>query len=582
MSAPKDADDRLHLLLADADELRPVLGEGIPGDALQGAKSPKKTIRNETNDKRQDDAEPNDLKLQRWGVVVPEGGAGKRLLEAIQPLIRLREEEQGGAPVKTYSVPTQMSVAHTVTWMEDTYWSTDTSEKDRPRYLLLLGDLHEMQAELQHTLANNTFVGRIHFANEEGDPDLAGYAAYAEKVVRFAREGSFDAPDMAFFAAQDGTAATATAELNLLSPGLEEAQQRLANGNLDAAAVRRLEARTVNELLAEGAGERPSVLLSVTHGMAPPRKGWSEQEQRRKQGSLILDRGEVLDADRLLGQRFLPGGMWFCLACYGGGSPTNSAYNAWLKDLAEGGAWSGNLKAVLSSLPSEGRPPFVAAMPQAALRNPEGPLGVIGHMDLAWTYGYMSAKDLSVRRESRFMEPLYALARGSRAGVGLDLLLRAYRDANNALLASYQREKDASVDGKTNPTDPVERAHFWMLRNDLRGYVLLGDPAARLPLRKNALAPKGREPEATSIIPEVRSNSTELKAESAPQGSAPVKSEVGAPIPATVDDRVEAAQAMLYGDEAPRSIAARKGVSLKVLWEWVDAYRAGGREKLSK
>jgi hypothetical protein len=575
MSASKDADDRLHLLLADADELRPVLGDGIPDKALQGAARPKKIKKKrEVNEKRRDDAEPNDLKLQRWGVVVPEGGAGKRLMEAIQPLIRLREEEQGGAPVKTYSVPTQMSVADTIDWMETTYWSSDTSEEDRPRYLLLLGDLHEMQAELQHTLANNTFVGRVHFANEEGDADLEGYAAYAGKVVRFAREGSFDAPDMAFFAAQDGTAATAMAELNLLNPGIEEAEQKLAKGNLDAAAVRRLEARTVSELLAGGAGERPSILLSVTHGMAPPRKGWSAEEQRRKQGSLILDRGEVLDADRLLNQRFLPGGMWLSLACYGGGSPTSSVYHAWLKDLAERGAWSGNLKAVLGSLPSE---PFVAAMPQAALRNPEGPLGVIGHLDLAWTYGYMSAKDLSTRRESRFMEPLYALARGSRAGVGLDLLLRAYRDANNALLASYQSEENASTDGRPNPTDPVERAHFWMLRNDLRGYVLLGDPAARLPLRKNALARK-----ATAIIPEVRGDSTELNAESEPQGSAPVKSEVGASIPVTIDDMVEAAEAIIRGDEAPRSIAARKGVSLKVLWEWVDAYRAGGREKLSK
>jgi hypothetical protein len=30
------------------------------------------------------------------------------------------------------------------------------------------------------------------------------------------------------------------------------------------------------------------------------------------------------------------------------------------------------------------------------------------------------------------------------------------------------------------PLMPIGRAQLWMLRNDLRGYILLGDPAARL------------------------------------------------------------------------------------------------------
>ena len=48
------------------------------------------------------------------------------------------------------------------------------------------------------------------------------------------------------------------------------------------------------------------------------------------------------------------------------------------------------------------------------------------------------------------------------------------------LIDSYQASEDARALGQRDPTDPVELSHRWMLRNDLRGYVLLGDPAARL------------------------------------------------------------------------------------------------------
>jgi hypothetical protein len=79
------------------------------------------------------------------------------------------------------------------------------------------------------------------------------------------------------------------------------------------------------------------------------------------------------------------------------------------------------------------------------------------------------------------------MIRGSRAGVALEALLRFYRETNDTLMASYQLEADARVQGRADPTDREERGHLWMLRNDLRGYVLLGDPAARLPLAQHTV-----------------------------------------------------------------------------------------------
>lgn len=573
MSAPRD--DRLDLLLADADERRPVLEEGLPSEAAQQGPKPKKAIRGSDSPHwRRDDADPNDLKLQRWGVIAPEGRAGDKLLEAISPLIRLREEEQG-APARIYRVPPEMSAREAVDWKEEVYWSEDVSEDERPLFLLMLGDLHETQADLQHTLANGALVGRIHFSSSTGERDLDGYAAYAEKAARYAREGTpFDAPEMAFYVAQDGTTATRTGEVKLVRPSLEASEEARAKGQFPAADLRELAAETVDELLAAGCAERPSVLLSVSHGLGPPRRGFrSEEEQQMRQGALIVDREEVLDAERLLGQRFLPGGMWFFLACFGGGTPSASAYHTWLAELAKGEAYGGKVENVFKSLPQAGQRPFVAAMPQAALRNPAGPLGVIGHLDLAWTYGFSGAKSLSESRKSRVLAALQALVRGARAGVALNTLLRFYRETNDALMTSYQLEADARAGGRPDPTDRVERGHLWMLRNDLRGYVLLGDPAARLPLKQLALAPRTPVGAAGANTLNLVGNAAELRADS-------VAGPRGAPTQQALA-REAAVFAMLRGDEAPRAIAARAGVSLEALWSWIDAYRAGGRERLS-
>jgi hypothetical protein len=545
---------RLELLLASDDDRRPVLDEGLPGEAAELAPKPKKAARGgDTFERRRTDADPNDLAQQRWGVVAPEGRAGDRLLSAVAPLLKLREAEQG-APVTVLRVPSGIDAKQAVAWKDEVYGSEDIAEDDRPGYLMLLGDLEETSLDLQHALASDAFTGRVHFETDAGEVDLDGYAAYAAKVVRFAREATAEeAPDLLFYVAPDGSSATLQGESRLVEPAMEASEQRRAAGKLPLARVQRIEAESAAELLAAGASARPSVLLSVSHGMGAPRRGWqSEELQRRRQGALLLGPDEVLDAEHLQQKTFLPGGLWFCVACFGAGTPQASAYQAWLSTLAKEGDYRGKVDAVLASLPAAGQRPFVAAVPQAALRNPAGPLGVIGHMDLAWTYAFSSATDLSESRKSRILSALEAMARGSRAGVAHGALVRFYREANDALMALYQLEADARMNGRPDPTDPKERAHRWMLRNDLRGYVLLGDPAARLPLAQNAVrvaAPK------------------EAAAASA-----------GAAIPVEVKER--AVQALLRGDVTPLVITASAGATLEQLFAWFDAYRAGGRDRL--
>src|SRR5262245_54561146 len=110
--------------------------------------------------------------------------------------------------------------------------------------------------------------------------------------------------------------------------------------------------------------------------------------------------------------RFLPGGVWVMFACFGAGTPSRSAYHHWLARWQASGEHDGDLAPVLASLPADGEPAFLAALPQAALASPSGPLAVIGHLDLAWSYGFVDLDKMSRgERHRRFHELIAQLVK---------------------------------------------------------------------------------------------------------------------------------------------------------------------------
>jgi hypothetical protein len=548
-------EDRLELLL-DTEDGRPVLDAGLSAEAVHRAPSPRRLDLRW----RAQDRDPNLLPAQRWGVMIPKGPEGKRLLDAIAPLQRLREEEQG-APARVYEVDPGMSRDLAARWREDVYGADEVPEEERPGYLLILGDLDQISIELQRTMTSGAFVGRLCCA------DVAGYAAYAEKVARWARQPApIDRPDGLFFTVQDKTSATTEGERLLMRPGFDLVPRwKVPVGGPTAIPY---EGPNTNSFLAAMARESPAVLLSLSHGAGPPAAGWtSDGEQRARQGAMSFGKGVRLEADMVRSVPFLRGGVWFFVACFGAGTPAESVYHPWLARLAESGLVPRSVAdSVLGSLPRAGARPFVAALPQAVLANPEGPLAVIGHLDLAWTYAFASSADLGESRASRILTAWKSLAAGVRAGAALDLLLETSRHTDARLMDGYAAEERARDLKETFTVDLPKRSHQWMLRNDLNGYVLLGDPAVRLPLRGNALAPAPERP---------------VPALSAPAPTLAAPPAEGPPAPtAEVAMRERAVRALLAGDEAPNAIAARSGVPLPVLWAWFDAYGAGGRERL--
>ncbi|APR86343.1 Hypothetical protein A7982_11692 [Minicystis rosea] len=551
----------IELLLAHADDHRPVLSEGLPLGAASS--SPRTEGERLPEHLRYDSADPNLLPAQRWGVIAPEGPLGDRLLGAIEPLRRARREDQGGAEIHVYRVPPGMDAASAMRWRDEVYWDEAVPEEELPRYLLVLGDADVVSWELQQLLASDTFVGRLAFSGEQG------YEAYVDKLLRWERGAAAPGARALFHTVRDGTAATTIGHQALMAPSVALAEERHGKGAFPAKEIVDIgsdEGISSAALLEQAARPEPSMLFSISHGLGAPRRGYrSFDEQRALQGAMSLGGGQRLSAEHVAKGAFLPGGVWFFLACYGAGTPATSAYHHWLSRLQRAGKYAGRVDAVLSGIPKEGDRPFVAALPQSALSNPDGPLAVMGHVDLAWTYSFQDLGATTRNRPSRFQGIFRSLVDGNRVGVAHRELSRFFSETSVELSTMYDEEARREQRGAPIPDDDAtlaKKANLWMLRQDLSAYVVLGDPAARLPIAPARAITAAPSVSAASVL-----------------GFAP------APAPAAARDvngMVEAVIALLAGNEPPNAIAARAGVTRAELSRWAQVYDEAGRAALAK
>ncbi len=466
----------LDLLMVHADDHAPVIHEGLDAATAQGRHPGEPTSARQFWDEGGD---PNDLALQRWGVIAPRGPEGDRLLALVAPLIAHRQDQQH-APIQIYRVPPQMTQDEAMRWRKREFDDGADLNIEVPRYQLILGDLDQVPLALQQVQQSDGHVGRLAFTREED------YAAYVDKLLRWEKlsSGTADA-DSLFFTVHDGTAATAAGHHALIAPGVELLRRRHAAGQYPARDILELgdpNAPSPDDLLARAATSSPGVLFSLSHGEGAPRGGWhTPEEQRRRQGAMSFGRAGQLTGDDLRDRPFMPGGVWFMLACYGAGTPSTSAYKHWLAQLAAAGQFRGKPEAVLAGLPGPRDRPFIAALPQAALASSNGPLAFIGHVDLAWTYGFQELDDGAHSRPARYMGITRSLHKRDRTGVALRELLRHFDQTNLELTGLLDREAADRSAGRPVQPDVVRQGHLWMLRQDLAAYILLGDPAVRLP-----------------------------------------------------------------------------------------------------
>ena len=433
-----------------------------------------------------DGASPNDLKQQRWGVIVPEGKDGDELFARIAPLIAQREKEQGdklfcAGKGQPFRVPPQLSFDDASQWIQDNL--NPMKDWQRPRYLLMLGHPDQVPIELQQALSVYYFAGRLAFDN------LDGYSQYAAKAVDFANPDAFSASsrvlsytvrtESAMDAPDDGFA-------KLMAPIIDLSAEEDSQVKPFVDACPKAGTASAQHFLQMARDPNPTVLMSLSHGIGRSRnRPWSDEEIRKFQGMMYFGaKKDPLRPEDVATGDFLPGGMWYFFACFGAGTPAESAYWHWLQKI------NPNMD-VLNALPKNGKS-FIAALPQAALANRRGPLAVMGHLDLAWNYSYDSKMTRHNGQAQRFMS-LSRLARRDdkvkRVGQVFQTLLGDLPLVQTDLTNKYNNEAMALAKGTAVNVDPKERASLWMLRQDLRAYILLGDPAAYMPLQKEPEAP---------------------------------------------------------------------------------------------
>lgn len=557
-------DSDINLLMVHADDHRPVLDEALPATSARPQTDP--AAAELAHSFWDEGGDPNDLGLQRWGVLAPEGDAGDRLLALIRPLIEHRRAQQGH-DVPVYRVPPNLTPEAAMKWRKRRFETGADINVDLPRYQLILGDLDQISVGVQQVQAQDGYVGRLAFADERG------YEAYVEKVLRWERQPhAAEQARSLFYTVHDGTAATALGHRALVAPGVDVVRTQRSRGRFPAREVIAggdPVSPSVDELVALAAAAEPSVLFSLSHGEGPPRAGWSSpDEQRRWQGAMSFGRSARLTGDDLRARTFLPGGVWFMFACYGAGTPSTSAYRHWLEDLAAAGAFRQKLQFVLDGLPRTGERPFVADIPQAVLANPNGPLAFIGHVDLAWTYSFQELDSGVIARPAKFMLLLRALVKHDRVGVAMRELHRFFNQVSTELTILADEEREAQSRGQGPRDDLARRGHLWMLRQDLAGFVTLGDPAVRLPLARS-------EAPARDLPPPVEP----------PQELAPAPTTTGAP-PTSSDaafEQIEDAIAhMILGDVPLRTLAEQLGRSRAELERLAALYRDAGRRALAK
>ena len=490
-------DRTIHLLLSLADERSPALPAGAPAEVgLAGAGDAAEAGASEGSG-------------GRWGVFAPIGGAGDAALAALAPLLAHRAEEQG-RPAAVVRAPAGADAASVAERLD-----TEDPE-DRISDLLIVGDLDAVSEATAAALGRGRRVGRLALAAADA------YAAYAAKVVGWERAPALPGRAAALFhTVHDGSAATAAGYRGAMAPALRWAREARLRGAL---ALQPIELGDPDEPapddLLEGAEAVGGALITLSHGDGAPRSGWrGAGERRRGQGALSFGRAGRLRGGDLAGRRFMPGGIWWLEASFGAGTGAPGRDARRVAALAEAGLVS-EAAALGRSLLAGDERPFVAALPRAALACPEGPVAVIGRVDLAWSFDHNATA-------AAFVALVGALSGGARAGEALGRAGAAARGGGGG---------------------------------GLGGVILLGDPAARLPRRELGEARPGAPVAAEAGIG---------RGHAVPRG--------------TDAAAVEAAIWALLAsdDEAAHAHAARLGVDRAALGALCDAYAAAGRRAIA-
>jgi hypothetical protein len=427
---------------------------------------------------------PSDLAQAGWGVIFT-AGADVAIRDALAPLLDLRRRQAGAVNLKRYQEFSQHRGYRPGESKEDflaRHGAESGVQADPdsgvPYYLLLVGDPRAIPYRFQYELDVEYAVGRLHFDSREE------YRRYALSVVAV-ETGKAAIPRRAVFFGVRNEGLSEATQLSadyLIKPLAERLKADYPSWRVECEPHQQTTRTNLGAYL--GGAETPAVLFTASHGMAFDK---GDPRQRTDQGALLCQdwpgrdqwrkpippdfyfaAADVPDKAGLLGL------IAFHFACYGAGTPLLDDF-PYANVLRQQGGLAANAVAVQPPIADE---PFVARLPQRLLSHPRGgALAVIGHVERAWGcsfYQWQTARE----QTGVFRNVLKSLLEGCPVGQATEYLNQRYAAVSVSLAAALQKVRYSRT---IDEAFARSLTNLWTAFNDAGAYVVLGDPAVRLP-----------------------------------------------------------------------------------------------------
>jgi len=439
-----------------------------------------------------DDRDPKKIDQAGWGVIFARD-EDPAVIEALEPLLKLRREQAGdyyyayvGSKGKHRGYfPGETKEEFLEGRGTEPFGPADP--KYAPYYLLIVGDPEKIPFKFQCQLDIQYAVGRIHFRNPRE------YAQYAQNVVLAETGGEkLRLPrEAAFFGVEhhenDATFLSANHLVKPLAKQLKELSEELKLGWALHLLLKDDATKANLSSLLNGT-QTPALLFTASHGV-----GFNPDDPRQEdhQGALLCQDWQGVGASQKLEDCYycakdvesnanLLGLMAFHFACYSGGTPRQNNFL---------------IARDIKAPPQIARKDFAARLPHRLMLN--GALAVVGHIERAWgvSIAYTSNSLKHDRHLATYRGTMRRLMDGHPVGSALEYFNEKYGEYSAALSNSVEARELELEDAP----DDYELVRLWRANNDARNYIILGDPATRLPVADAREKPTEERPELSRL-----------------------------------------------------------------------------------
>lgn len=399
-----------------------------------------------------------------WGIIFESTVDPNSYLEALSTLVNLRRK-QAGERFRIFSGIDGYRAGESASKWLNRHGATlnliDPAD-GVPFFLVLVGPPSGIPFDFQYSLDIVAGVGRLDFTS------LNEFRAYAQSVVTFEQDDSRSTRrDIDLFATcHEFDRATQLFNKCVAIPLSQGDDKRKPLGsqfgfNINAHLNEQSTKAALSRIMSNP-NAPPSILFTGTHGMA---FSTADTRQLANQGALVCQDwpgyGNI-SSDHWFAAHDVPdnanvhGLIHFFFACYSAGTPEFDNFG---------------VDAPSSSRLASG--PMTARLPQRLMTLPQGgALASLGHVDRAWASSFRSNGGLS--QTQGFRDVMDRLMAGQRVGQATDSFNSQWGVLSTELVSVLNEKAYGKL------ISDNELLALRTCRDDLRNYIVLGDPAVKL------------------------------------------------------------------------------------------------------